>query len=113
MKTKLLCSLLLVILSIGSLSAQRSDVKITVKWPSKSFENKIEIYNTANDLLKQFAIITLLSTTQVDAHDEYGAKYDLGCVTNGNNYYIKIYDSANNGWASGSYVSLLLLELKF
>ena len=109
MKTKLLCSLLLTVFAFSSLSAQRSDVKITVKWPSRSYENKIEVYNTTNDLL-----ITICddnqcySSSQQGVTDAYGSTYDLGCATNGSNYYIKMYDVANNGWTSSSYVSVVV-----
>ena len=86
--------------------AQNSDVTVTVKWASNSYENKIELYNTANDLLMTICDDNqCYQPTQQGVTDQYGSRYDLGCVTDGNNYYIKMYDIANDGWQS-AYVSV-------
>ncbi|MEN3323425.1 LamG domain-containing protein, partial [Mariniflexile soesokkakense] len=106
MKTKLLLVALAILCTFNFVLAQNSGVKIRVKWTSKSYENKIEVYNTANDLLLTICDGSqCYSTTKLDSHEVYGGKYDLGCVTNGNNYYIKLFDAANNGW-SGGFVSV-------
>jgi hypothetical protein len=105
MKTKLLV-VLAILLSVNFSLAQNSGLKIKVKWTSKSYENKIEVYNTANDLLLTICDDSqCYSSTQITSHDKYAGKYDLGCVTNGNNYYIKMYDIANDGW-NGGFVSV-------
>jgi len=99
MKTKLLYLVLPIFISINFAFAQNSDVTVSVKWGQKAYENKVELYNTANDLL-----MTLCDdnqcyvSSQQGVTESYGAKYDLGCVTNGNNYYVKLYDVANDGW---------------
>ncbi|WP_298893159.1 LamG-like jellyroll fold domain-containing protein [uncultured Psychroserpens sp.] len=102
MRTKLLLCLLAIFFICNKNIAQNSDVQITVKWGGNSFENKVEIYNTANDLIATICDDNqCYVSTQAGVTDQYGAKYDLGCVTNGNNYYIKMYDIANDGWQSG------------
>ena len=109
MKTKLLILGTLAFLCAQfNISAQNSDVQITVKWTSKAYENKLEVYNTANDLIATICDDNqCYSATQLGVTDAYGARYDLGCVTNGNNYYIKMYDIANDGWGGG-YVSVVV-----
>ena len=103
MKTKLLFCLFMTCLTFKFALAQNSDVKVTVKWTQKAYENKVELYNTANDLLMTICDDNQCYTTsQQGVTDQYGSKYDLGCVTNGNNYYIKLYDAANDGWQSGN-----------
>ena len=82
---------------------QYSKVVVRVKWKDNSFDNKLEVYNPNGDLL-----LTLCDDAQcytgikLDSNEQYGARYDLGCVIDGNNYYIKLYDFANNGWESSS-----------
>ncbi|WP_418603151.1 LamG-like jellyroll fold domain-containing protein [Hwangdonia sp.] len=106
MKTKLLVALGL-LFAVTLSFAQNSGVKIKVKWPSNSYENKIEVYNTTNDLLLTICDDSqCYSATQTGPLQAYGGRYDLGCVTNGNNYYIKLYDIADNGWSGGSFVSV-------
>ena len=51
MKAKLLFSLFFILFMCNMSFAQNSDVQITVKWASRAYENKIEVYNTANDLI--------------------------------------------------------------
>ena len=107
MKTKLLSSFTVCLFVLTFSFAQNSDVQITISWPTKAFENKIEVYNPSNDLITTLCDNNqCYTTTQQGVTDAYGSKYNLGCVANGNNYYIKIYDIANNGWASGSKVSV-------
>ncbi|MGB5419598.1 LamG domain-containing protein, partial [Algibacter sp.] len=102
MKTKFLFSLLTICVISNTLIAQNSPLKLIVKWKSQSYEHKVELYNTANDLLLSLCDDTqCYQTTQSGSTDQYSVKYDLGCVPNGNNYYIKLYDAANNGWNNG------------
>ncbi|XCF06244.1 LamG-like jellyroll fold domain-containing protein [Tamlana crocina] len=103
MKTKLFFHLLVVCLVFNLGSAQHSPIKVRVKWPKQSYEHKVEIYNTANDLLLTLCDDSQCYTSsQVTSTDRYSVKYDLGCVPNGTNYYVKLYDVANNGWDGGS-----------
>ena len=107
MKTKLLSSFTVCLFVLTFSFAQNSDVQITISWPTKAYENKIEVYNPSNDLITTLCDNNQCYTsTQQGVTDAYGSKYNLGCVANGNNYYIKIYDIANNGWTSGSKVSV-------
>ena len=102
MRIKLHCYLLISFLVTSFSYAQNSDVQITVKWGNNSYENKVEVYNTANDLIATICDDNqCYVSSQQGVTNKFGAKYDLGCVTNGNNYYIKMYDIANNGWQSG------------
>ncbi|MFD2724967.1 LamG-like jellyroll fold domain-containing protein [Hyunsoonleella rubra] len=109
MKAKLLFSLLFVFFLCSFSFAQNSDVRITVKWPGNAFENKIEVYNTTNDLITTICDDNqCYIATQQGVTDAYGSRYDLGCVANGSNYYIKLYDIANDGWDASSYVSVVV-----
>ena len=82
--------------------AQNSPLKIIVRWPNESYEQKVEVYNTANDLILTLCDDTqCYTTTQIAPDDRYSVKYDLGCVPNGVNYYLKLYDAGNNGWNGG------------
>ena len=51
MKTKLLFCLLIVCSIFNGVIAQNSPLKLIVKWKKESYEHKVELYNTANDLL--------------------------------------------------------------
>ncbi|WP_372757043.1 LamG-like jellyroll fold domain-containing protein [Mariniflexile sp.] len=107
MKTKLLYSLSVAFFVLTFSFAQSSDINIRVKWPSNSYQNKVEVYNTTNDLLLTICDNSQCYTaTQTASNNTYAGKYDLGCVTNGANYYIKIYNRANVNWSSGSFVSV-------
>ncbi|NNC48997.1 MAG: hypothetical protein HKO01_00495, partial [Flaviramulus sp.] len=110
MKTKLLFSLFFTLLVCNIYYAQNSDVQITVKWNENSFLNKLEVYNTANDLIATICDDNhCYVSAQVGVTDKYGSKYDLGCVANGTNYYIKLYDLDDDGWdGSGTYVSVVV-----
>ncbi|MGB5417397.1 MAG: hypothetical protein WBN21_01100, partial [Algibacter sp.] len=113
MKKNLLCSLFFMLLMCSFSFAQFSDVQITVKWGSNAYENKIEVYNTSNDLLTTICDDNqCYQATQSGVADYYGSKYDLGCVANGTNYYIKLYDFANNGWQGTSYVSVVVAGIE-
>ncbi|MEH6534859.1 MAG: LamG-like jellyroll fold domain-containing protein [Psychroserpens sp.] len=107
MKTKLLIGILTFLCATNISLAQNSKLQINVRWPSNSYENKVEVYNTAHDLITTVCDNSqCYSETQIDLQDRYGSKYNLGCVTNGNNYYIKMYDIANDGWSSDSHVKV-------
>lgn len=85
--------------------SQNSKVVVKVKWRQDSYENKLELYNAANDLVISICDDTqCYSGTQLASNDRYGVKYNLGCVADGNNYYIKLYDSANDGWSNSQVI---------
>ena len=109
MKTKLLLCLFMACVMTNFSIAQNSDVQIKVKWTGNSYENKLEVYNTANDLITTICDDTqCYISTQEGVTDSYGSKYDLGCVTNGNNYYIKMYNINNDDWENNSFVSVIV-----
>ncbi len=109
MKLKLLFSVFLALFAFNLSFAQYSDVQITVVWNGDAYENRIEVYNTSNDLIATICDDNqCYVSSQQGVTNRYGSKYDLGCVTNGNNYYIKLYDIANDGWTSSSYVSVVV-----
>ncbi|SEP89843.1 Por secretion system C-terminal sorting domain-containing protein [Hyunsoonleella jejuensis] len=109
MKLKLLFSVFLALFAFNFSFAQYSDVQITVVWNGDAFENKLEVYNTSNDLIATICDDSqCYVSSQQGVTNRYGSKYDLGCVANGNNYYIKLYDVANDGWTSSSYVSVVV-----
>lgn len=83
--------------------AQTSKVIVKVKWKSESYNHKLELYNAANDLVISICDDTqCYSGTQTGGTDKYVVKYNLGCVDDGNNYYVKLYDYDNDGWSSSS-----------
>ena len=87
--------------------SQYSDVQIIVVWDDDSYENKLEVYNTSNDLIATICDDNqCYVSSQQGSTDDYGSKYNLGCVANGTNYYIKLYDIANDGWNTSNYVSV-------
>ncbi|TYA70181.1 LamG domain-containing protein [Seonamhaeicola marinus] len=107
MKTKV--CFLITFLVVNFVVSQNSDVQITVRWLDNSYENKVEIYNTANDLIATICDDNqCYVSSQQGVTDRYGSKFDLGCVTNGNNYYVKLYDIANDGWQGTSYISVVV-----
>ncbi len=109
MKTNPYLSFLVTLLVTNVFFSQNSDVQITVRWPENSFENKVEIYNTANDLIATICDDNqCYVSSQAGVTDAYGSKYDLGCVANGNNYYVRLYDLANDGWQGSSYISVVV-----
>ncbi|WP_203256303.1 LamG domain-containing protein [Hyunsoonleella ulvae] len=107
MKLKLLFSLFLTFFAFNFSFSQYSDVQIIVVWDNDAYENKLEVYNTSNDLIATICDDNqCYVSSQQGSTNDYGSKYNLGCVANGTNYYIKLYDIANDGWNSSSYVSV-------
>ncbi|NNK73158.1 MAG: hypothetical protein HKO94_08190, partial [Flavobacteriaceae bacterium] len=101
MKTKLLLGLILTFATMTASFGQYSKVVVRVKWKQKSYDNKLEIYNPSNDLVFTICDDTQCYTGTPDGvTDVYAVRYKLGCVANGNNYYVKLYDKANDGWTS-------------
>ncbi|MBT8267424.1 MAG: hypothetical protein KJP20_12835, partial [Bacteroidia bacterium] len=101
MKTKLLYGILITIFSFNLTLGQNSKVFLKVKWKDNSYDHKLELYNAANDLILSICDDTQCYTgTQDGGTDVYVVKYNLGCVADGNNYYIKLYDYDNNGWTN-------------
>lgn len=92
---------IVLLFSLGSFS-QTSKITVSVTWPNWSSENKVEIYTPANVLLG-----TITNGYTGCCNNSYSTTLDLGCVANGNNYYIKMYDLYGDGWnGSGSNVTV-------
>lgn len=103
MKIKLLLCFLTSLMLSSTFYAQTSKVIVKVKWKSESYNHKLELYNAANDLVISICDDTqCYSGTQTGGTDKYVVKYNLGCVDDGNNYYVKLYDYDNDGWSSSS-----------
>ncbi len=97
--------LLIALISSSFIFAQTNRVKITVTWPSTATQNEVKVYDQANN-----EILTISSS----GSDVFTATYDLGCLSVENptlpKYYIKVYDSNNNGWNSGSNVEIFVAD---
>ena len=63
--------------------AQTSIVEVSVNWPSWSSENRVEIYDPSNTL-----IATIDNGYNGCCDDSYSTTVSLGCIPDGNNYYI-------------------------
>ena len=96
---------------LGSLNSfsQTNSVKVSVYWPSDSYENKVEVYDPANNLLATIC-------NDLDCYNSggsvelYAGTYDFGCLAIDPvalpSYYIKIYNVNDDSWSSGSTVTV-------
>ena len=95
----------LVFLTSTIIFSQTNRVTVTVDWANDSYENKVEVYDPANNLL-----LTLCNSQEcyisTGTNRSYSVSYDMGCLSTNNNYYIRIYDIADDGWVSGSSVTV-------
>ena len=98
--------LLIILVSNSVIYAQTNRVKINVTWPDTAHENKVEVYDPANNL-----ILTICNTNgpedcySTTGSTEFVATYDLGCLAKDpdvGNYHLKLFDINDNGWSSGS-----------
>ncbi len=92
-----------ILLTFNLAIAQNSGLKVMVEWTKKSFNYKVEIYDSSNVLLGTICDDTqCYEKSKLTNKEDYKATLDLGCVPNGNNYYVKIYDIKDSGWKKGS-----------
>ncbi|UAB75452.1 LamG-like jellyroll fold domain-containing protein [Mesoflavibacter sp. SCSIO 43206] len=77
--------------------AQTSIVEVSVNWPNWSSENRVEIYDPSNTL-----IATIDNGYNGCCDDSYSTTVSLGCIPDGNNYYIIMYDTYGDGWNGGA-----------
>ncbi|MBT8272542.1 MAG: hypothetical protein KJO77_01960, partial [Bacteroidia bacterium] len=99
MKTKLLCGILFTLLTVTASFGQFSKVKVRVKWKQESYNYKVEVYTPAHDLLVTLCDDTQCYTgSQLTSFNPYGGLFNLGCVADGNNSYMKLYAINDNGW---------------
>jgi len=100
--------LLIALISSSFIFAQTvttNRVKISVNWPNNAHENKVEVYDPANNL-----ILTICNNNGPEdcfsssGSEVFTATYDLGCLTVdpvAGNYSVKLFD-LSGGWSSGS-----------
>ena len=92
-----------------NLSAQTSDVSISVNWPQWSTENRVELYNTNGTLITSDD--TLINPVIDNGYDGSGPAANPYNVTetyiglnnnanspDGTGYYVIVYDSYGDGW---------------
>ena len=91
---------LLLFMSLFSF-AQTSIVDVSVNWPNWSSENRVEIYDPSNTL-----IATIDNGYSGCCNDAYSTTSSLGCLPDGNNYYIIMYDTYNDGWNGAANVTI-------
>lgn len=81
--------------------SQTSYVDISVNWPNWSSENRVEIYNPSGTLLS-----TIDNGFAGGVDDSYSTSVSLGCIPDGNNYYIIMYDTYGDGWNGSANISI-------
>jgi len=91
---------LLTLISFKTL-AQTSYVDVSVNWPNWSSENRVEVYNPTGTLLS-----TIDNGFTGCCDDSYSTTSSLGCLPDGNNYYIIMYDTYGDGWNGSSNVTV-------
>ncbi|WP_417290114.1 LamG-like jellyroll fold domain-containing protein [Corallibacter sp.] len=76
--------------------SQTTYTEISVNWPEWSSENRVDVYNPSGTLL-----------TRIDngydgcCDNNYSTTVSLGCIPDGTNYYIIMYDSYGDSWNGG------------
>jgi len=76
---------------------QATPVKVIVDWDSNSYSNRVEIYDPANNLI--LSICDPDSCYQTSGgSNQFTAVYDLGCLNDASNYYIRVYNANNINW---------------
>jgi len=79
----------------SAIVAGPSAVTVTVTWPDNSNAYKVEIYDPSDNLLGTICNPTCFTGTGGGA---YSTTLDLGCLVNGLGYYVKTFDTENDGW---------------
>ncbi len=109
MKTSAYAICVLVFLSTTFSFSQTNRVLVSVNWPANSFENKVEVYDPANNLLVSICNANdCYNTTGSTA--VYVATYDLGCLAIDPlalpNYSIRLYNANNVAWSGSASVTV-------
>ncbi|WP_298953164.1 LamG-like jellyroll fold domain-containing protein [uncultured Nonlabens sp.] len=79
--------------------AQTSRVALDINWPFNSGQNYVLIYNPAGLELGRYCNPT---NCYNGSNTSYSTTIDLGCLPDGNNYRVRLFDRFNNGWGSSS-----------
>ncbi|TXG34496.1 choice-of-anchor D domain-containing protein [Seonamhaeicola maritimus] len=70
-----------------------TEVSVYVNWPSRSQQNRVEIYSPSDEL-----ILTIDNGFTGNGNAPYSTTVDLSCVEDLSNYYYIMYDTNSNGW---------------
>ena len=82
-------------------TAQTSFVDVSVNWSNWSSENRVEVYDPSDNL-----IATIDNGFSGCCDDSYSTTSSLGCLPDGNNYYIIMYDTYGDGWNGASNITV-------
>lgn len=82
-------------------NSQTSFVEVSVNWPEWSSENRAEIYDPSGTLLA-----TLDNGYAGGANSAYSTTLNLGCIPDGTNYYVIMYDTFDDGWNGASNITV-------
>ncbi len=81
MKTSVYAFCALVFLSSTVAISQTNRVLVSVNWPDKSYQNKVEVYDPANNLLVSICNTAECYVNSGDgANNKFIATYDQGCL---------------------------------
>lgn len=95
------CVLITLLFFAPHIYSQTTHTSISVNWPSWSSENRVEVYNPSGTL-----ITTIDNGYSGCCNDSYSTTVDLGCIADGNNYYIIMYDTYGDGWNGSANVTI-------
>ncbi|WP_124981366.1 LamG-like jellyroll fold domain-containing protein [Nonlabens xiamenensis] len=79
-------------------NAQSSQVNMEIDWPAYSGENYIIMYDPSGTEIGRYCNPAECYT---GSSVSYYTNINLGCLPNGNNYRVRLYDRANDGWDGG------------
>ncbi|SDS14267.1 Por secretion system C-terminal sorting domain-containing protein [Formosa sp. Hel1_31_208] len=90
-----------ILFTTNFLFAQTSSVDVSLVWPTFSSENRVEVYNPGGTL-----IATIDNGYTGGTNNFYYNTVALGCLPDGSNYYIIIYDIGNDGWDGADNITI-------
>ncbi len=91
--------IVLILLSTNAYS-QTSEVIVSVNWPVYSSENTVNIYTPGGTLINS------ITDPTGTGNSSYSTTVNLGCLTDANNYYFIMYDTANDGWDGADNITI-------
>ena len=103
-----LCCLLTLLCSISYVTAQTTQVKITVDWEDVSYLNKVEVYNPANYKILDICNTNVTTDAVNQCYNASGTDliftgtYNLGCIANATGYYVKLFNINGSAWSNGT-----------